>query len=81
MKKYLAYHCDTWHTRNSRELIAVATTKEKAIKLIQKSAKEDYGEKITEDGLYMLESKNQTQDFAGDGEFLIEEINENTLIY
>lgn len=80
MKKYLVYQTDNWHTRASKDLIALASTKNKAISLIKKYVKKVYGEKISEDDLYMLTINNQTQGFAGEGEFVIESIEQNILL-
>jgi hypothetical protein len=76
---YLVYKTDAWHTTDSKELIACCDTKKKAIRLIKQIADKDDNEKLSEDDIYNLEHINQTQGYAGSGEFLIEEIEKNVL--
>lgn len=80
MKKYLVFQADKWHTKTSKELLALATSKVKAINLIKNYAKIHYKMKISEDDIYLLETINQTQNFEGEGEFIIEEVEQNILL-
>lgn len=68
----LVYTTDNHHTQNSKQLLAVCTSKFSAINLIQDIAKEE-DETISQDDLYNLEHINQTQNYQGYGEFIIEE--------
>ena len=79
MKKYIIYQTDNWHTHNSKDLLAVCTTHKKAIQLIKKHAKTVYDEKISNDDIYMLTHHNQTQNFEGEWEYIIEELTQNEL--
>ena len=79
MTKYIVFTCDTWHTNGSKDVIGVCSTMKNAIKIIKQQAKKD-GYKIDEDDLYLLESIKQTQGYKGEGEFLIEDYEQNTLI-
>ncbi len=78
MKKYIVFTCDNWHTHASKDLIAVCSSLKNAIKIIKQQAKK-YGEKINSDDLYNLNNIKQTQNYEGEGEFLIEEYEQNTL--
>ncbi len=78
MKKYILYTCDNWHTRSSMDIVAVCSSLKTAIKIAKKQASKD-GYIINEDDVYMLETKLQTQGYEGDGEFIIEEFEQNKL--
>lgn len=69
---YLVWSTDNHHTHHSKQLLAVCTSKFQAITLIQDFAKEE-DETISQDDLYNLEHINQTQNYEGYGEFVIEE--------
>lgn len=78
-KVFLVHTCNTWHQRNSYELIAVADTKAIAINMVRSHA-EKLGETISPDNLHLLESISQTQGHDGESEYIIEEQNVNVLI-
>ena len=78
MKKFIVFTCDNWHTNGSKDIIAVCSNLKNAIKIIKKQAKKD-GQKISADDLYNLNNIKQTQGYEGEGEFLIEEYEQNTL--
>ena len=73
------YVTDEWHTTRSKKLIAVTTDKLRAINFCLKYATKD-NEFISQDDLYFLENINQTQNYLGDGQFVIEEIYLNEII-
>lgn len=76
---YLLYKTDVWHTRDSRELIGVCTSKLKVVKLCKQQAKKDEV-KISDDDIYNLGHISQTQGYEGGGEFLFEEVDKNILL-
>jgi hypothetical protein len=75
---YVIFKCDTWHTRQSFDLIGVATTKANMIKLAKEQAKKE-GERLSRYTVEFLADKLQTQDYEGEGEFYVEAIQANTL--
>lgn len=82
----LIYQTDVWHTDASKVLIAVSTTKKKAIKTIAQFVWDKYKALLTEDDEYNLNSINQTQsnpdenDNPFEGEFMLEEIEINKIL-
>jgi len=78
MKKYIVYTCDNWHTNGSKDVIGLCSNIRHSIRIIKQKAKKD-GHKISNDDLYNLQHIKQTQGYEGDGEFLIEEYEQNTL--
>jgi hypothetical protein len=76
---FLLYATDTWHTHQSKNLIAVCSSKEQAINMAQMHAKSE-DEEISQDDLFNLEKLDQTQNYQGEGEFLIEYATINTFI-
>lgn len=78
MTQYLVYQTDSHHSYASRDLIAICTSKKTAISLIKKHA-DKQNEKISEDDLYNLQHINQTQGFEGEGEYVIESMEQNIL--
>ena len=76
---FLLYTTDVWHTQESKNLIAVCSSKEKAISMAQMYAEAE-DEEITKDDLYNLERISQTQGYKGEGEFLIDYTELNTFI-
>ena len=74
----VVYRTDNWHSYNSRDIIAIATSSEKAISLCKEKAKAE-GFKISGDTLFELTNYNQTQSYKGEGEFVIEELDLNIL--
>ena len=72
MKAFLLYITDYQHTHESKELIAVCKTQNRAIQLAQQYAKQQ-GEKLSEDDVYNLMYINQTQGYEFN-EFLIDEV-------
>ena len=63
---FVIYKTDAHHSFDSRDLIWIATRKEKAIKICKIKAKTE-GEKINADDIYNLEHINQTQNYLGFG--------------
>ena len=79
MKQVFAvYATDNWHSFASRDLIGIATSKQNAIKLCRQQATKD-GVRLSRDSRYNLENINQTQEYKGEGELVIEELNTNIL--
>ena len=78
MKKFILFSCDNHHTWGSTEVVAVCSNLNNAIKLAKQYAKKQ-GNKLSEDDLYMLRYKLQTQGYSGDGELMIEFFNQNEL--
>jgi len=76
--KYLIFETDNWHTHSSKNLIAVCSTFNTAISLLKKDCKAK-GNPLSEDDIYNLQHIKQTQNFEGDGEFVIEEMKENVI--
>lgn len=81
----LVYQTDVWHTHSSYELVAICTSKQKAISTIKKFIKETYKAKLTEHDIYHLNTINQTQSSSEDpypfeGEFVLEETAINTIL-
>ena len=76
---FLVYKTDAWHSYASRDLLAVVTSKEKAIRICKKQAKKE-GEKIDEDQLFNLNTLSQTQGYSGEGEFDYESVEKNVLL-
>jgi hypothetical protein len=73
MKKevYLIYKTDNWHSYASWDLIGVATTEDIAISLCKKRATTEHA-RIDKDQLFNLGNINQTQGYSGEGEFVIQ---------
>ena len=63
----------------NREIIGVATTLPKAIKIVKAQAEQERV-KLSKYTLEFLTTKLQTQDYGGDGEFVIEEYETNKLL-
>lgn len=78
-KMFLVYKTDAQHSYASRDLIAVCDKKDLAISICEKQAKKEGG-KLSKDSLYNLEHINQTQEYKGDGEFVIDVTEINTLL-
>ncbi len=68
---YIAYATDNWHSSDSRTLIRVCSTKERAIKEI-KAYCEKYQIPFTQADQYHLETISQTQCSERDMEFEID---------
>lgn len=74
----LIYKTDCWHSYQNRELLAVATSKEKAIQLcLEHSA--DEGNELNKEQLELLNRINQTQGHTGEGEYVLESVDTDTL--
>lgn len=76
---FLVYKTDVWHTHDSRDLIGIGTSHQTAVTIVKKQAEKE-GAVINEDDIYNIVNISQTQSYSGDGEFLIEEIEVNTLL-
>jgi len=76
---FLLHTTDAWHTHQSRNLIAVCSSKEQAINMAQMYAKSEDKE-ISQDDLYNLENIDQTQNLDSDYEFVIDYATINTFI-
>jgi dTDP-glucose pyrophosphorylase len=77
MQLNLLYRTDAWHS--NKVLLGVYTDYKKMIKAIDKIARSEDVE-ITDHDLYLLNTIQQTQSYEGDGEFLYEIIESNTLL-
>lgn len=76
---YIVYTTDNWHSYASRDVIGFADCTVHAIHICQLKAKKD-NETLSEDDLFNLQNISQTQGYTGEGEFHIEEVQENTLL-
>lgn len=76
---YAIYKTDVHHSYASRDMIAIATDKGKAIVLIEKQVVKD-GDTITPDQVFNLQNYKQTQGHEGDNEFQFEEIKTDVLL-
>jgi hypothetical protein len=89
MKKvFIIYSADTWISSASKELIAICDSKNAAVNLlipeIKKASKESFEDQgyenasqLFNDALYLLQDKNQTQQFSTN--YVIEEKELNTI--
>lgn len=68
---YLVYKTDVHHSYASRDLIALATSKNMAIKLCREQVKKENC-KISEHDLFNLNNIMQTQGYEGEGELQFE---------
>jgi len=75
---YIVYKTDAWHSYASRDMLGVGTTKSNALKIVRQQVKKQ-GEKLSKDDLYNLDHINQTQNYNGEGEFVIEPLETNKL--
>ena len=73
------YKTDAWHSYVSRDLIGIATDYAKAIIICHEQAKKECCE-IGEDQSFNLMQIKQTQGYEGEGEFVIERLDLNTLL-
>lgn len=76
---YLVYKTDNRHSYASRDLIAVCTTKRNVMSICNQQAKKE-GHKLDKDQFFNLANSQQTQGYAGEGEFDYEEVEKNTLL-
>jgi hypothetical protein len=75
----IVYKTDAWHNHNSKLLLGVADDFNNAQNIIIHQAR-DENEKLSEYTLRTLREINQTQDYEGEGEFMIENITKNILL-
>lgn len=78
MTAYIVMTCDSLHTHTSKEVIAVCSSMNTAIRMIRQHAKKS-GDSISKDDEYLLETIKQTQNFVGDGEYIIDKFIMNQL--
>jgi hypothetical protein len=76
----LIYHTDAWHSYNSFNLIGTAFDKGRAIELIDMYCAKHGQPELSSECVEQLYSMGQTQSYDGEGEFVIQEIEENTLL-
>ena len=77
---YLIYKTDANHSYASRDLIACTNKNELAcIKLCEEQAKKE-GYELDEDQFYNLAQLQQTQGYAGEGEFQYEFMKQDVLL-
>jgi hypothetical protein len=76
---YLVYKTDDCHSYASRDIIGVATTKHRAVKICRAHAEKE-GVEISEEQVYNLRAIKQTQGYEGDGEYQFEAIQTDTLL-
>ena len=74
---FIVYQGDAWISQSSLDVIAVATTKKNAVRLVKKHAR-IYGCKLSRDDLACLESHNQTQ--GREYNYHIDVVEKNVLI-
>lgn len=81
----LVYQTDEWHSHSSKVLVAVCTSKKRAISTIKNFIKDAYKAKLTEDDIYNLGNIDQTQSssdakYPFEGEFVLESVTTNTIL-
>lgn len=76
---YLVYKTDNQHSFKSRDIIGVVDELNNAIDICQQQAEKEECEILTDD-IFNLGNIKQTQNYQGDGEFVIEEITINELL-
>ena len=76
---YAIYKTDNWHSYQSRELIAIAEAESPTNIIIEAAKKE--GEELSEDDIYNIVNIDQTQGYSGEGEFDIEAVETDKLIF
>jgi hypothetical protein len=76
---YAIYKTDNAHSYPSRELIGIAQA-ENPLNLIIEAAKKE-GEELSEDDIYNIVNINQTQNYSGKGEFDVEAVETDKLIF
>lgn len=76
---YLIYKTDNAHSYNSRDIIGALTSYANVIPIIQQQVEKE-GEQLSSDDLHNLANIKQTQNYGGEGEFQIEEIETDTLL-
>lgn len=72
------YKTDAMHSYASRDLIGIATDYAKALTICREQAKKERC-KIEEDQVFNLMQIKQTQGYGGEGEFVLERLDLNTL--
>jgi hypothetical protein len=78
---WLIWKTDEHHTHASKDLVGITgILKKHAIDFCKKYAKEKLKCKISQHDIELLESINQTQNFEGYGEFIIEKVESNTFL-
>lgn len=77
---YIVNETDNFHSLNSFRLVGVATTKNKAIKLVKEALKDSPNKLgLTKQDIEQLTSQNQTQQNLFDWEYNFTELKVNTL--
>lgn len=77
---YLVYKTDAWHSSTSYELLGVATTLNQAQKLVIEQVEKEGEPKMSKYTYDFLKYHLQTQNYSGEGEFLIDKIVKNELL-
>lgn len=76
---FIVYKTDVHHSYDSRYIIGVATSKRSAIEICKAQAQKE-GEHIDKEDLQLLIDIQQTQGYAGEGEFHFEGMTTDTLL-
>lgn len=77
---FIVYKCDNWHSNNnSKQLIGVAETLKHALTIIEQFADNEDVE-LDVEFYYQLTTMLQSQNYEGEGEFIIEIVQKNTLL-
>lgn len=76
---FIVYKTDLWHSYESRDLIGIGTSIISALAICYQQAKKE-GSKISDGEAWNLENLKQTQGYDGEGEFVIEEVQTDTLL-
>lgn len=76
---FLVYKTDAWHSYASRDLIGVGTSKDEVLSICNLQAEKE-GETISSTEMFNLANIKQTQGYTGDGEFVFEEVQTNSLL-
>jgi hypothetical protein len=76
---FICYKTDTHHSYASRDIIGIGTTRSNAVKLCKQQALKE-GEGLSRYSVDFLWDKLQTQDYEGEGEFVIELVDVNVIL-
>lgn len=83
---YLVYKTDNWHSHASKDLIGIFTNHDllivellKLFKIAAENEETDDIDSHLEDAEYQLRSIDQSQNFLGEGEYVIDRISESEM--
>lgn len=76
---FICYKTDNWHSYSSRDIIGIGTSVNEAFIICNTQSRKE-NQEFSEDDVFLLREKNQTQGYNGEGEFQIEPVNTNVLL-